>query len=183
MYLPLDASKARVREAENARRNRLEIVKALSHGQISRRDLFKWGLFTTTGMIAAKNGLSVYAPSAYGQVPTGTPRSPLGTAVKFNIPLNRPLVQTPYPLVHDGNGNARWKGPGNQDLPELMAKKFSWHNEFSANPGDSRYVNPVTGNGPVEGRPPGEFFAHQRWMASGPDSDLFPKVGYLMSIG
>ena len=77
MYLPLDASKARVREAENARRNRLEIVKALSHGQISRRDLFKWGLFTTTGMIAAKHGLSVYAPSAYGQVPTGAPRSPL----------------------------------------------------------------------------------------------------------
>ena len=30
MYLPLDASKARVREAENARNNRLEIVKALS---------------------------------------------------------------------------------------------------------------------------------------------------------
>jgi FtsP/CotA-like multicopper oxidase with cupredoxin domain len=183
VYLPLDASKARVREAENARRNRLEIVKALSHGQISRRDLFKWGLFTTTGMIAAKNGLSVYAPSAYGQVPTGTPRSPLGTAVKFNIPLSRPLVQTPYPLVHDGNGNAKWKGPGGQDLPELMAKKFSWHNEFSANPGDTRYVNPVTGKGPIEGRPPGEFFAHQRWMASGSDSDLFPKVGYLMSIG
>ena len=136
MYLPLDASKARVREAENARNNRLEIVKALSQGQISRRDLFKWGLFTTGGMIAAKHGLSVYAPSAYGQVPTGAPRSPLGTAIKFNIPMSRPLVQTPYPLVDDGNGNARWKGPGNQDLPELMAKKFSWHNEFSANPGE-----------------------------------------------
>ena len=94
MYLPTNTSRSRLREAENARRNRLEIVKALSHGQISRRDLFKWGLFTTTGMIAAKHGLSVYAPSAYGQVPTGTPRSPLFGAVKFSEPMHRPIVQT-----------------------------------------------------------------------------------------
>ena len=30
MYLPWNASKARLREAENARKNRAEIVKALS---------------------------------------------------------------------------------------------------------------------------------------------------------
>ena len=35
-YLPWAASKARLREAENARKNRVEIVKALSHGQVSR---------------------------------------------------------------------------------------------------------------------------------------------------
>ena len=64
------------------------------------------------------------------------------------------------------------------------AKRFSWHNEFSAQSRRPRcYINPVTGKGPIEGRPPGEFFAHQRWTASGQDSDLFPKVGYLMSIG
>jgi FtsP/CotA-like multicopper oxidase with cupredoxin domain len=183
VYLPLDASKARVREAENARNNRLEIVKALSHGQISRRDLFKWGLFTTGGMIAAKNGLSVYAPSAYGQVPTGAPRSPLGTAVKFNFAMNRPIVQTPIKLLKSGN-DAVW-----QDAAfgkELNAKKFSWHNDFSdaTNPTDKwKYTNPCTRIGPIEGRPPGEFFAHQRWTATGQDSDLFPQVGYLMSIG
>ena len=27
----------------------------------------------------------------------------------------------------------------------------------------------------MEGRPPGEFFAHQRW------DEFFPKVGYVMS--
>ena len=181
MYLPIDASKARVREAEHARNNRLAIVKALADGEISRRDLFKWGLFTTTGAIALKHGLSVYAPSAYGQVPTGTPRSPLFGAVKFSEAMHRPLVQTPIRLAANAAGDAVWQDAALNREPN--AKKFSWHDQFSANPGDTRYVNPVTGKGPFEGRPPGEFFAHQRWTATGADSDLFPKVGYLMSIG
>jgi hypothetical protein len=42
-YLPKDASRGRLREAQRARDNRAEIVKALSHGQITRRDLYKWG--------------------------------------------------------------------------------------------------------------------------------------------
>src|SRR5690348_11553051 len=45
------ASKARIREAENARKNRLEIVKALSHGKVTRRELIKWGLFTAGGVL------------------------------------------------------------------------------------------------------------------------------------
>ena len=181
MYLPIDASKARVREAEHARNNRLAIIKALADGEISRRDLLKWGLFTTTGAIALKHGLSVYAPSAYGQVATGTPRSPLFGAVKFSEPMHRPIVQMPIRLAANAAGDAAWQDAAYNKEPN--AKKFSWHDQFSANPGDPRYVNPVTGKGPFEGRPPGQFFAHQRWTATGPDSDLFPKVGYLMSIG
>src|SRR5215831_14705714 len=79
MYLSTKASRIRQREAQNARNNRAEIVKALSLGQITRRDLYKWGLLTTAGVIALKNGLSPLAPSAFadGGVPTGTPRSPL----------------------------------------------------------------------------------------------------------
>jgi hypothetical protein len=65
MYLPKDASRARIREAQKARENRAEIVRALSHGEISRRELFKWGLFTSSGLLAWKHGLNVYAPSAY----------------------------------------------------------------------------------------------------------------------
>ena len=38
--------KARLREAENARKNRAEIIKALSHHQVTRRELVKWGLLT-----------------------------------------------------------------------------------------------------------------------------------------
>jgi hypothetical protein len=39
LFLPVNASKARVREAENALQPRAEIVKAFSHGQVNRRDL------------------------------------------------------------------------------------------------------------------------------------------------
>ena len=48
-FLTEKASRARQREAQRARDNRAEIVKALSHGQITRRDLYKWGIFTVTG--------------------------------------------------------------------------------------------------------------------------------------
>ena len=75
MYLSFKASRARQREAEAARYNRAEIVKALSHGQINRRDLFKWGIFTGAGALALKNGLSPFARSAFAAVPTGTPPS------------------------------------------------------------------------------------------------------------
>ena len=95
--------------------------------------------------------------------------------------MHRPLVQTPIRLAPNGAGDAVWQDAALNR--ELNANKFSWHDQFSANPGDTRYVNPVTGKGPIEGRPPGEFFAHQRWTTTGADSDLFPKVGYLMSIG
>jgi len=73
MYISPKASRLRQREAQRARDNRAEVVKARSHGQITRRDLFRWGLFTTSGLLLYKNGFSPYAPSAYGQVPTGTP--------------------------------------------------------------------------------------------------------------
>src|SRR6516164_5460112 len=65
MYISKNASRMRQREAQNARNNRAEIVKALSHGQITRRDLYKWGLLTTGGVIALKNGLSPLARSAF----------------------------------------------------------------------------------------------------------------------
>ena len=87
MYLSSKASRIRQREAQKARDNRAEIVKALSLGQITKRDLFKWGILTTTGLLACKNGLSPFARSAFADVPTGTPRSKLFGAAK-DIPNN-----------------------------------------------------------------------------------------------
>ena len=180
MYLPKDASRSRMREAQKARENRAEIVRALSHGQISRRELFRWGLFTSSGLLAWKNGLNVYAPSAYGQVPTGTPRSPLFGARKFTQAFRRLNLQTPIPLS---------KVAGEAVFPtssgEPNAKRVSYHQDFNdwkaANPdkptSDNPYCNPITMRGPREGRPPGELFAHQRW------DEFFPKVGYVMSLG
>ena len=76
MYISDKASRIRQREAQKARDNRAEIVRALSQGQITRRDLVKWGVFTATGALALKNGLSPFARSAFADVPTGTPRAP-----------------------------------------------------------------------------------------------------------
>lgn len=142
-YLPENASRRRQREAQCARDNRAEIVKALSHGQITRRDLYKWGLFTATGMLALKHGLSPFAPSAFADssVPTGTPRSPLFGAQKFTQVMPRLALQTPVPMIRkpvDGN-------PNNDvavfsTLPnERPAKRLSYHTDFTANPADPQF--------------------------------------------
>ena len=177
MYLPKSASRRRQLEAEAARNNRLEIVNALSQGQITRRDLLRWGIFTTAGTLAFKNGLSPYAPSAYAAVPTGTPRSPLFNAKKFSEPMPRAIVPPRYDLNKLANNSAQWiNHTTNQIVNELPAKNWSYHNDYNAS-GGTAYKNPATGVGPCEGRPDGEFFAHQRW------DELFPKYGFLLSIG
>ena len=56
-------SRIRMQEAERARENRLEIVKAHSHGQITKRDMFRWGIYGAGGLIAAKHGLSPFVRS------------------------------------------------------------------------------------------------------------------------
>src|SRR5215470_15726927 len=98
-YLSNKASRIRQREAQNARNNRSEIVKALSIGQITRRDLYKWGILTFGGL-ALQNGLSPFARSAFAAVPTGTPSSPLFGAQKFTQPMPRLRLQTPLNLTN-----------------------------------------------------------------------------------
>ena len=171
MFLSKDASQARLREAERARDNRREIVKALSHDQISRRDLFRWGLLGTTGLLVAKHGLSKWATSAHAAVPTGTPRSPAFGARKFAQSMPRPIVQTEVPLTRNPDGSAAFPSAG-----ELPARRLSYHDEFTTS-GGTAFLNPVTGRGPIEGRPPGEFFAHQRW------EEHYPQYGYALSLG
>jgi manganese oxidase len=174
MYFLSDkASRIRQREAQRARDNRTELRTALNREEITRRDLYRWGLLTTTGMLALKNGLSPFAPSAFAAIPTGTPRSPLFGAQKFTQRLPRFAVQTPIPLTRDQFGNAAF--PAN--LGERPAKRLSYHTDFSANPTNPAFINPLTNRGPIEGRPPGEVFAHQRW------DEFFPKVGYVSSWG
>lgn len=183
MYLPSEVSRAREREAEKARANRLEIVKAVSIGQITRRDLFRWGILTATGMIAAKHGLSPFVRSAYAAVPTGTPRSPLYGAAKFSTPLPRGNVLQPTRLYEDA------AYPGAACFPDTMserpAKRLSYHtdfNEYRARYGAAAtnpYCNPKSQRGPCEGRPFGDWFAHQRWN----ESWMRPQVGYVMTWG
>src|SRR5262245_24609880 len=66
MYLPKDAAPHRLREAGKARENRGEIVRALASGQVTRRQLFNWGLFTASGLLAWKHGLNATVKKASG---------------------------------------------------------------------------------------------------------------------
>ena len=72
IYLPKDASKAQLRAAENARKNRAEIMKAYSQGKVSRRELIKWGLITSAGAIAPIGGLSPFVPSMHADGGSGS---------------------------------------------------------------------------------------------------------------
>lgn len=176
MYLNRFDSRSRHREAENARRNRAEVVKALSQGQVTRRELIKWGIFTTTGALAMTNGLNPYARSQIlPSFPTGAPPSPLFGSLPFTQPLPRLDLQTPVPLTPVPNGpEVELAFPAG--MLEPNAKRQSWHTDFSVSAG-TRHRNPLTGIGPMEGRPPGEYFAHQRWL------EYLPKKAYVMNLG
>ena len=59
MYLPRETTGVLLKEAERALENRLEIVRALALGQITKRDLLRWGYFATGGLLIARNGLGL----------------------------------------------------------------------------------------------------------------------------
>ncbi|MBB3393578.1 multicopper oxidase domain-containing protein [Rhizobium sp. BK060] len=173
MYISHDASHVRQREASLARENRAEIVRALNQQQVTRRELLRWGIFTASGYLACKNGLSPFAKSAYAAVPTGAPRTPLFGIRKFSQRLSRLHLPKPLPMVRTPDGHAAFPAR----LGERPAKRLSYHTDFSADPTNPAFVNPLTHRGPIEGRPPGEIFAHQRW------DEFFPKVGYILRLG
>jgi manganese oxidase len=149
MYLKKDASKARLRDAENARKNRQEIVKALSHGQVTRRDLIKMGLFTTAGLLAPIGGLNPFVGSARADggtsIPTGMPPSPLFGVKAFSTPMPRfdLIARNPISVL-----NPAPTALANQTQQLL----------------DPALVGGQTGlTGPIEGRPPGSIWAHQQF--------------------
>jgi FtsP/CotA-like multicopper oxidase with cupredoxin domain len=167
-FLPFNAPKSRLRDAENARKNRAEILKAWSQGQVSRRDLIKMGLFTGAGLLMPIGGLSPFVGTAYAKdggssgsgsgssggfnIPTGAPRSPLFGVKAFSAPMPRfdVLQRKNNPL----NGAL-------DPVPQAEANQTQI-------PVDPALVGGRTGlTGPCEGRPPGPVWAHQQF-------DLFP---------
>ena len=136
-----NASKARLREAENARGNRAEIVKAFSQGQVSRRDLMKWGLITTGGLLAPVNGLNPFVNSAYGSIPTGAPASPLFGVQPFSTPMPRFDLLARNPVSSLTPAPQAQANQTQQPVPAVLGG----------------------GTGPIEGRPPGPIWAHQRF--------------------
>src|SRR5690349_19099035 len=147
MFLSRKASKRRIKEAEDARRNRQEIVKALADRQITRRDLFKWGLYTAGGLLVAKHGLSPFVSSAYADttIPTGLPRSPLFGVQAFTQPMPRFDVLPRNPLSAPSPAPTAQANTTQQTLNPALE---------GVTPGDT---------GPIEGRPPGPIWAHQEF--------------------
>jgi len=143
IYLPQDASKARQREASNARKNRAEIVKAYSQGKVSRRDLIKWGLITTGGLLAPIQGLNPFVTSAYADsnIPTGAPASPLFGATAFSQPMPRFDVLSRNPVSSLNPAPQAQANQTQQPVPQSLGG----------------------GMGPIEGRPPGPIWAHQQF--------------------
>src|SRR3954469_6632498 len=149
IYLPWNASKARLRAAEQARRERAEIVRELSWGRVSRRDLIKMGLFTGAGMLAPLGGLNPFVgtASAVTDIPTGAPRSRLFGAKPFTQAMPRFDVLPRNPL------SCLTPGPQAASNQTLIP------------------VDPMLGGGygPCEGPPPGDVWAHQRWDEFAPN--------------
>jgi FtsP/CotA-like multicopper oxidase with cupredoxin domain len=161
-FLSENSSRKRIRDAENARKNRAEILKAYSQGQVTRRDLIKMGLITSAGVLAPIGGLSPFVPAARADcasnnIPTGMCASPLFGVQAFSTPMPRFDVLPRLPV------SALTPAPqaeSNQTLQPL----------------DPALVGGQTGLfGPIEGRPPGAIWAHQQF------SQFPPQVAYEVS--
>src|SRR2546421_745622 len=157
IYLPWNASKARLREAENARKNRAEIVRELSWGRVSRRDLIKMGLFTAGGLLAPLGGLNPFVKSAYGQMPTGMPPSPTFGCRPFSQAMPRFDVLKRNPVT---GATADTLVSCLDPMPTAMSNQAM------------QAVDPALGGGfgPIEGRPPGDIWAHQKF------NDFLPRI-------
>src|SRR4051812_10946592 len=176
-FLSEKSSKARLREAENARKNRAEIVKAFSQGKVTRRELVKWGLITSGGLLAPIHGLNPFVNSAYasgpggnagviGQanvgngIPTGAPPSPKFGVQPFSTPMPR------FDVI------ARGTNPLGGDLTPVPTAQANQTQQ----PLDPALVNGQTGlTGPIEGRPGGPIWAHQGF------NDHAPQISIEMS--
>ena len=154
-FLSEHSSGKRLRDAQNARRNRAEILKAYSRGQVTRRDLIKMGLITTGGLLAPIGGLNPFLPAAKADcasnnIPTGMCPSPLFGVQPFSTPMPRFDV-----------------------FPRLPVSALNPAPTAEANttpqPLDPALVGGQTGLfGPIEGRPPGPVWAHQQFNAFPP---------------
>ncbi|HKT13011.1 MAG TPA: multicopper oxidase domain-containing protein [Terriglobia bacterium] len=165
-WLNEKSDKRRLRDAENARKNRQEIVRELSHGKITRRDLVRMGLFTSAGMLAPIGGLSPFVKPVHAQtssftsgtrssgcfgfsVPTGMNPSPTFSVPAFSQPMPR------FDLIPRNAVSTLNPAPTAQanTTPQVLDAGFGF---------------PAGTTGPIEGRPPGAIWAHQAFATFPP---------------
>jgi manganese oxidase len=174
-----DADRGKWRDAERARLNRREIQNALSSGQISRRDLVKWGLYTSAGLLAPIGGLSPFVRSAHAfatgstgtGVPTGLPASPTFGVAPFSSPLYRLDILPQYYVP--GSEAARHPVPSIPQSFTALDPTPTVEANTTQQPVNPVLVNGATGlTGPIEGRPPGSIWAHQKFSEFPPQIQI-----------
>jgi len=161
-WLNEKSDKARLRDAENARKNRAEITAALSHGQVKRRDLIKWGLFTSAGIMMPIGGLNPFVRPMHAQTTSGS----FGTRSSGGSCSQIPTGLAPSPLF--GQSPFTQPMPRFDVLPRNAVSTLTPAPTAQSNqtqqPVDPKLVGGQTGlTGPIEGRPPGAAWAHQRF--------------------
>ena len=178
LWLSEGADRGKWRDAERARQNRREIQRALSSGEVSRRDLVKWGLFTTAGVMAPIGGLSAFvrtanaagSPGGLG-VPTGLPASPTFGQAPFSGPLYRFDILPQFNVP--GSQAASHPVPSIPQLESALSPTPTAQANQTQQPVDPLLVNGQTGlTGPIEGRPPGPVWAHQGFDQFAPQVQL-----------
>jgi manganese oxidase len=117
--------------------------------------LFKWGVFTSGGLLVAKHGLSPFVSNSWGAIPTGVPPSPLFGAQPFTAPMLRFDVLQRKAVSGLDPAPTEEANTTPHPVPAILGG----------------------GTGPVEGRPPGPIWAHQGWK----ESRFAPKVAYEVS--
>jgi manganese oxidase len=173
LWVREDEDRGKWRDAERARLNRREIQQALNSGQISRRDLVKWGLYTSAGVIAPIGGLSPFVRSAAAAtpfkagahgtgVPTGLPVSPTFGVAPFSSPLYRMDILPQYYVP--GSQAAKYPMPSIPQTTTALSPTPTVEANTTQQPVNPLLVNGTTGlTGPIEGRPPGPTWAHQKY--------------------
>jgi len=154
-FLSEHSSKKRLRDAQNARNNRAEILKAYSTGQVSRRELIKMGVITSAGLLAPIGGLNPFIPAARADcssnnIPTGMCPSPLFGVQPFSTPMPRFDVFQPVASL----------------TPAPTAEANTTQMPLDPNLTEINGQSGLTG--PIEGRPPGPVWAHQQFAAFPP---------------
>jgi manganese oxidase len=187
LWVREDADRGKWREAEQARQNRREIQRALSNGEVSRRELVKWGLYTSAGVIAPIGGLSPFVRSAHGQaaaasttfhtgaggsgVPTGLPHSPTFGVAPFSSPMYRFDILPQYYVP--GSEAAKYPNPAIPQSTTALSPTPTVEANTTQQPVNPQLVNGTTGlTGPIEGRPPGSIWAHQKFSEFPPQIEI-----------
>jgi manganese oxidase len=158
-FLGDDAPKSRLRDAQNARNNRAEIVKAYSQGKVSRRDLMKMGLFTGAGMMLPIGGLNPFVSTAHASggvvTPTGAPSSPLFGVKAFSTAMPR------FDVIKRGSDPL---GTNTGTCDYATGAPVAQVDETNLIDVHPDLVGGTTGlKGPAEGRPGGPDWAHQQF--------------------